>query len=100
MGCSFRFLAEAVKDPVGATKTTVYGAVKSAENLISFLAQKALAIATKAVDAVEEHISRAIACSLIAGLGALALQISGALPTGWAWLKPLLDAVSKHGGGG
>ena len=31
---SFRFLAEAVKDRVGATKTVVYGAVKSAENLI------------------------------------------------------------------
>jgi hypothetical protein len=95
---TFRFLAEAVKDPAGATKTVVYGSVRSAENLISFLGQKALGIATKAADAVEEHISKRVAVYLISGLTAAALQISGALPTGWAWLKPLLDALAKMGG--
>jgi hypothetical protein len=44
---TFRFLAEAVKDPAGATKTVIYGAVKSGENLISFLGQKALGISTR-----------------------------------------------------
>jgi hypothetical protein len=92
---TFRFLAEAVRDPVGATTAVVYGAVRSAENLISFLGRKALGIATKTADAVEKHISTAIAAALISGLAGAALQISGALPAGWAWLKPLLDAVAK-----
>ena len=47
---TFRFLAEAAKDPQGATKTVVYGAVKSGENLLSFLGQRALRIGIKAVD--------------------------------------------------
>jgi hypothetical protein len=97
---TFHYLAEAVKDPAGATRTVVYGAVKSAENLISFLGQKALGTATKAADAVEEHISKVVAGLLITVLGAYALQISEALPAGWAWLKPLLDAVAKMSGGG
>jgi hypothetical protein len=41
---TFRFLAEATRDPRGATKTVVYGGVRSAENLISFLGRKALGI--------------------------------------------------------
>jgi hypothetical protein len=96
---SFHFLAEAVRDPVGVSKTIVYGSVRSAENLISFLGQKLLGIATKAADAVEEHFSKAVAAFLITSLAGAALQISGALPAGWAWLKPLLDAASKIGGG-
>jgi hypothetical protein len=95
---TFRFLSEAVKDPIGATKTVVYGAVKSAENLIKLLGQRALGIATKAVEAVENHISKAVAASLVSGLGLFALQLSGALPAGWAWLKPLLEAIAKPGG--
>lgn len=95
---TFRFLAEAVKDPAGANKTVVYGSVRSAENLISFLGQKALGVATKAADAVEQHISKAVAAFLISGLTAAALQISGSLPAGWPWLKPLLDALVKAGG--
>jgi len=58
---AFRFIAESVRDPVGATKAVVFGAVRSAENLISFLGQRALGIATKAADAVEQHISKAVA---------------------------------------
>jgi hypothetical protein len=90
---SFRFLAEAVRDPLGATKTVVYGAVKSAENLMSFLGQRALAIGKKVTDAVEAHISKAIAASLIAGFSTAAVMLSGALPQGWVWLKPLLAAL-------
>ena len=96
---SFRFLAEAVRDPAGVNKTVVYGSVRSAENLISFLGQKLLGIATKTADSVERHISKAVAAFLITSLAGAALQISGALPVGWAWLKPLLDAASKMGGG-
>jgi TIR domain-containing protein len=94
---SFRFLAESVKDPVGATRAVVYGAVKSVENLISFLGQKALGIGQKATDALESNISKAVATSLLLGLGGAALQVSGALPAHWAWLKPLLDGLSKAG---
>uniref|UniRef100_E6VGZ8 Uncharacterized protein n=1 Tax=Rhodopseudomonas palustris (strain DX-1) TaxID=652103 RepID=E6VGZ8_RHOPX len=90
---SFRFLAEAARDRMGATKTVIYGAVKSAENLVSFLGRKAIGIGRKSADALEEHISKAVAKSLLIGLGAAALQLSGALPQGWAWLKPLLAAV-------
>ncbi len=90
---SFRFLAEAVRDPLGATKTVVYGAVKSAENLIAFLGQRALAIGKKTMDAVETHISKGVAASLIAGLGAAALAVSSSLTSGWAWLRPLLAAI-------
>jgi hypothetical protein len=96
---TFRFLAEAARDPFGATKTVVYGGVRSAENVVSFLGQKALGIGKNAVDAVDQHISRAVAISLITGLSGAALKISGALPAGWAWLKPLLDALTKAGGG-
>jgi hypothetical protein len=94
---SFRFLAEAVRDRSGATKTIVYGAVKSAENVISFLGQRALGIGKKSVEAVEAHISKAIAASLVAGLSTAALGLSGALPQGWAWLKPLLAALGAGG---
>lgn len=96
---TFRFLSEATRDPLGATKTVVYGAVKSAENVIAFLGQRALGIGTKVVDAVEHHISKAVAATLIAGLSGVALQISGALPMGWIWLRPLLDALAKIGSG-
>jgi hypothetical protein len=92
---SFRFLAEAVRDRAGATKTVVYGAVKSAENLISFLGQRALGIGKKAIDGVEQNISRAVAVSLTLGLGGAALMLSGALPASWAWLKPLLEALAR-----
>ena len=95
---TFRFLAEAAKDPQGATKTVVYGAVRSAENLIIFLGQRALRAGIKAIDGVEKGISAAVATSLIVYLAGAALNISGALPTHWAWLKPLLDALAKAGG--
>jgi hypothetical protein len=90
---TFRFLSEAVRDPRGATKTVVYGAIKSAENLVSFLGQRALGIGKKGAEAVETHISKAVAASLIAGLGTAALGLSGALAQGWAWLRPLLAAL-------
>jgi serine/threonine protein kinase len=96
---TFRFLAESVKDPLGATRTVVYGAVKSAENLISFLGQRTLGIGKSSVEAVDKHISRAIATSLLISLSGAALQLSGALPTAWVWLKPLLDALTKAGAG-
>jgi hypothetical protein len=96
---TFRFLAEATRDPRGATKTVVYGGVRSAENLVSFLGRKALGIGANAVGAVEQNISKAIAATLIAGLSGTALQISGALPTAWAWLRPLLDALARGGNG-
>ena len=96
---TFRFLAEATKDPLGATKTVIYGTVKSAENVTIFLGQRALGIGSKALGAVEQHITTAVAASLIAGLSAAALKISGALPTAWAWLRPLLDALAKGAGG-
>lgn len=89
----FRFLAEAVRDPLGATRTVVYGAVKSAENVVSFLGQRALGIGKKGVEAVEGHISKAVAASLVTALGGAAFGISSSLPQGWAWLKPLLAAL-------
>ena len=94
---TFRFLAEAVRDPSGATRTVLYGAIKSAENVVSFLAQKALAIGRKGADAAETHISKAVATLLVAGLSSAALEISGALAHGWAWLKPLLAALGVGG---
>jgi hypothetical protein len=86
---TFRFLSEAVRDPRGATRTVVYGAIKSAENLVSFLGQRALGIGRKGAEVVETHIAKA----LVAGLGTAALGLSGALSHGWAWLKPLLAAI-------
>ena len=76
---TFRFLSEAVRDPRGATKTVVYGAIKSAENLVSFLGQRALGIGKKGAEAVETHISKGVAASLIAALSGAALGLSGAL---------------------
>ncbi len=96
---SFRFLSEAVKDPIGATKTIIYGAVKSVENLFIFLGRRALGLGAKTADAAEKHISKAVAASLFIGLSGAALKLSGALPQGWAWLKPLLDALTKSAGG-
>lgn len=90
---SFRFLAEAVRDRSGATKTIVYGAIKSAENLVSFLGQRALGVGKKSAEAVETHISKAIATALVTGVGGAALKISGALAYAWPWLKPLLTAL-------
>lgn len=90
---TFRFLSEAVRDPRGATRTIVYGAIKSAENVVSFLGQRALGIGKKGAEAVETHISKAVAASLVAGLSGAALAFSGALSQGWAWLKPLLAAL-------
>jgi hypothetical protein len=95
---TFRLLVEAVRDPVGATRTVVYGAMTSAENLIKFLGQRALGIATKTADAIEQHISKGVAAFLITSLAGVALKLSGMLPAGWAWLKPLLDAIAKAGG--
>ena len=92
-------LAEAVKDRRGATKAIVYGAVKSLENLFSFLGQRSMGLGKKTGDALEQHISKAVAAALITGFGALALRLSGALPHGWAWLQPLLDALAKSAGG-
>jgi hypothetical protein len=96
---SLRFLMEALRNPGSAAKTVVYGAVKSAENVMSFLGRKSLGIGVNAVDGLERHISKAIAVTLITALSGAALRISGALPTAWAWLQPLLDALAKaHGG--
>jgi hypothetical protein len=92
-------MAEAARDPWGATKAVVYGGVRSAENVFSFLGQRALGIGKNAVSAVEQHISKATAISLITALSGAALSISGALPSGWAWLKPLLDALMKASAG-
>jgi hypothetical protein len=92
---TFRFLAEAAKDPQGATKTVLYGGFRSAENLISFLGRKALGIGVNAVGAVENHISKATAAVLIAGLSGAAITISGAMATEWTWLKPLLDTLAR-----
>ena len=94
---TFRFLSEAVRDPRGATKTVVYGAVKSAENLMSYLGQRALGIGKKSAEAVEQHISKAVATVLVTGLGSAALDLSGALPQAWPWLKLLLAALRAGG---
>jgi hypothetical protein len=77
----------------------VYGGVRSTENLISFLGRKALGIGANVVGAVEQHISRAVATALIVALSGAALTISGTVPAGWAWLKPLLEALARGGGG-
>lgn len=94
------FLAEVTKDPRGATRTLGYGAVTSAESLIGFLGRKALGIGANAVAAVEQHISKAVATALIAALSGAAITISGAVPAGWAWPKPLLEALTRGGRGG
>ncbi len=94
---TFRFLAEANKDPFGATRYVVFGSVKSAENLFIFLAQRALGIGKKAIDGVEQHISKGVAAGLITLFSSAILTLSGALPTGWAWLKALLVALSVGG---
>lgn len=96
---TFRFLAEGAKDPVGATRAVVFGAVKSVENVLVFLGQRALGIGKNAAGAVEQHISKAVTISLIVALSDAALRISGALPTEWTWLKPLLDFLAKGSGG-
>ena len=96
---TFRFLAEAMKDPAGATKTVIFGAVKSIENLVIFLGQRALGIGGNALGAIEQHISKAVAVALIASLSDAALKISGGLPTAWTWLRPLLDLLPRGGGG-
>jgi CheY-like chemotaxis protein len=95
----FRFLIESAKDPRGATRTVVYGAVTSAENVVSFLGRKALGIGANTVGAVEQHITKAVAAALVVALSSAALTISGALPVGWSWLKPLLEALARGGGG-
>src|SRR5260370_42133492 len=94
---TFRFLAEANKDPFGATRYVVFGSVKSAENLFIFLAQRALSIGKKAIDGVERYISQGVAAGLRALFSSAILTLSGALPTGWAWLKALLVALSVGG---
>lgn len=93
---TFRFLAESVRDPYGATKTVVYGAVRTAQNVICYLGRKALGIATKAIDAVEDHISKGVATFLLTSLSAAALKLNGVLPTSWEWLKPLLELLGLH----
>ncbi len=95
---TFRFLAEAAGDPQGATKTVTYGAVKSAENVISFLGQRALGTGKNALGAVEQHISKAVAVMLITGLSRTAFKISEALPNGWHWLQPLVEHLMKMSG--
>ncbi|EJW11619.1 hypothetical protein A33M_2978 [Rhodovulum sp. PH10] len=95
---SFRFLAEAVKDPLGATKTIVYGAVKSVENLFSFLGRRALGLGRKVFDEAEKPIPKAVAASLLLGLADAALKLSEALPQGWAWLEPLLASLARSSG--
>lgn len=94
---TFRFLAEAARDPLGATKTVLYGGVRSAENLVSFLGRRALGIGANAVGAIEQHISKAVAAVLITGLSGAALTIAGATPGEWSWLKPLLEALARAG---
>jgi len=92
---SFRAVAEAVRDPIGATKAMIYGAVKSIENLIVFLGQKALGLGRSTIEAVQGGISKSVATALTLGLGTAALQLSGALPQGWAWIKPLLEKLAQ-----
>ncbi|MFI5032166.1 MAG: hypothetical protein ACHQPH_15830 [Reyranellales bacterium] len=92
---SLRFLSNALRDPGGATRTMVYGAVKSVENVLAFVAERALAITRASLTAVEAHISKALGAALISGLGGVGLSLSGILPHGWSWLKPVLDAISK-----
>jgi hypothetical protein len=95
---TFRFIAEAVRDPRGATKAVIFGAVKSVENVIRFLGRRALGLSTKILDEVEQHISKHVAAYLVTALSGAALYVSGALPTAWAWLKPVLDAISRISG--
>lgn len=67
---TFRFLAEANKDPFGATKAIVYGRVKSAENLFIFLAQRALGIGKKpsmVSRSISQRGERPVDCSLFFG---------------------------------
>ena len=94
---TFRFLSESLRDPMGATKTIVYGAVKSIENVISFLGQRALGIGKKTVEAVETQISKEVATRLIKSLSGAALGLSGAFPKVLAWFKSLLAALGVGG---
>jgi hypothetical protein len=73
--------------------------ISSAGERRGLVGQWALGIGKNAAGAVEQHISKAVATSLTIALSGAALRISGALPSGWTWLKPLLDALGKGGGG-
>jgi energy-coupling factor transporter ATP-binding protein EcfA2 len=94
---SFRFVLEALRDPVGATKVAAYGAVKSIENLFSFLGRTALGIGKGATKGVETLLSKAVATSLIIAIGDAALRLSGVYPQWLGWLKGLLEFLKRAG---
>jgi hypothetical protein len=87
---SLRFVSEAIKDPMSATKIIIYGAVESIQNVIKFLARRALGIAVKVADAVEK---RAVAASVTIFFATVALRLLPALAERWPWLAPVVEAL-------
>lgn len=96
---SFRSLEDAVNDPHGATPVVVDGAVKSTRNVLSFLAPLALRASKFTAGVAGKVITAEVAKVLIGKLAAAALRISGALPSEWTWLRPLLEALARNVGG-
>jgi hypothetical protein len=100
---SFRWLAEAAKDPGGATKTVVYGGVTSAENVASFLARRALGLTNAALDGAEEGVkkgvetafSRGISVALFVLLFGTVAQLTGLAPGALNWIGAALNAIKK-----
>jgi hypothetical protein len=92
---TFRLLAEAAKDPYGATRTVVYGAVRSAENVFIFVGQIALGLAAGTADGAKTGISKAVAAGLFVFLSGLGLHLAGIAPGALSWIKPVLEAIQK-----
>jgi hypothetical protein len=92
---SIRWVSEALKDPGGASRSAVFGGVRSAENVFIFLAQRALGLVKAPFDGAEIGLRQTTAAALIGLFFGIGVQLSVLAPGAVPWLKPVLEAIQK-----
>jgi hypothetical protein len=97
---TFMFVTEGVRDPVGASKAIIFGAVRSLENLLIGASRRLVRSLRNAADNIETVIASKATIVIAGVLVAGGTSLLGLVPGAGAWLKPVLDLAKQLLGAG
>jgi hypothetical protein len=97
---TFRFVTEGVRDPIGASKAIIFGAVRSFENLLIEASQRLVRSLKKAADNTETAVASKATIVIAGVLVAGGTSLLGLVPGAGTWLRVVLDLAKQLLGGG
>lgn len=93
-------MTEGVRDPVGASKAIIFGAVRSLENLLIGASWRLVRSLQKAADNVETVVALKATIVIAGVVVAGGTSLLGLVPGAGTWLKLVMDLAKQILGGG